>query len=160
MLALLVAVVIALTVVHRADARHIPLLALGGAAVLLLAAALTVGSTSLLPWPFALLGAAYALSLADGPVDQWAPVFAGAFLLTAELAYWSLELRGRADNVEQLAERRAGSILALTIGATAVGGLVLAATAVRVGAGIVLDLAGALAAVGAAFVIAGAATRR
>jgi hypothetical protein len=158
--AVLVAAGIALSTVHRADAHHIPLLILGGAAVLLLALSLAAGSTSLLPWPLVLLGAAYALSLADGPIDQWAPVYAGAFLLAAELAYWSLELRGRADDVEQLTERRAGMIVALTIGAIALAGLVLAATAIRVGSGIVLDLAGVLAAVAAAFVIAGVAARR
>jgi len=131
-----------------------------GVAVALLALSVVVGSPSLLPWPIALLGAAYVLSLADGPVDQWSPVYAGAFLATAELAYWSLELRGRAADVEQLTERRAGLIVALAIGATSVGGVVLAATAVRVGAGIALDIAGVVAAVGAVFVIAAAAARR
>lgn len=143
----------------QADEHRLPLLAGTGAAVVLLALGLAAGSASLLPWPLVLLGAAYVLSLGDGPVDQWAPVYAGALLATAELAYWSLELRGRAAGVEQLTERRGGLIAALAIGATAVGGLVLAATALRLGSGIVLDSAGVVAAVVAVFVIAAAASR-
>ena len=143
----------------QADAHRRPLLAGTGVAVVLLALALASGSSSLVPWPLVLLGGAYVLSLGDGPVDQWAPVYAGALLATAELAYWSLELRGHAADVEQLTERRGGLIAALAIGATAVGGLVLAATALRLGSGIVLDSAGVVAAVVAVFVIAAAATR-
>jgi hypothetical protein len=147
------------SIVLRADERHLTLLSACGFAVALLVVALALGSTSLLPWPIAVLGGAYVLSLADGPVDQWAPVYAGALLAVAELAYWSLELRGRAADVEQLTERRAGLIVGLAIGATAVAGLVLAATALSVGSGLAVDLAGVVAAVAAAFVIAAAAAR-
>jgi hypothetical protein len=150
----------AAAIVLRADTHRVPLLVACGGAAVLLGFALGIGATSLVPWPLVLLGGAYVLSLADGPVDQWAPVYAGALVAMAELAYWSLELRGRAADVEQLTERRAGLIVALGVGATAVGGVVLAATAVRLGTGIALDAAGALAAVAAVFVIAGAAARR
>jgi hypothetical protein len=134
-------------------------LALGAAAVALLGIALLAGAASLLPWPLVLLGAAYALDLADKPVDQWAPVYAGAFVVVAELAYWSLELRGRAHDVERLTERRAGLILGLGIGAVAVGGFVLAATSIDLGSGIGLDAAGVLAAIAAVFVVALVARR-
>jgi hypothetical protein len=120
----------------------------------LLALALLVGSTTLLPWPLVLLGAAYTVDLAGGGVDQWAPVYAGAFLAIAELAYWSLELRGRAEDVERLTERRAGLIVALAIGV-----VVLAATSLRLGSGVALDGAGVLAAIAALFVVALVARR-
>ena len=144
----------------QSDSYRLALLVACGAAVALLALALATGAASLLAWPLVLLGGAYVLSLADGPVDQWAPVYAGALVATAELAYWSLELRGRAADVEQLTERRAGLIVALAVGATAVGGVVLAATAVQLGSGVGLDAVGVVAAVGAVFVIAAAAARR
>jgi hypothetical protein len=112
-----------------------------------------VGSTTLVPWPLVLLGAAYTVDLAGGDVDQWAPVYAGAFLAIAELAYWSLELRGRAEDVERLTERRAGLIVALAIGAVALGGVVFAATSLRLGSGVTLDAVGVLAAIGALFVV-------
>jgi hypothetical protein len=120
---------------------------------------LLVGSTTLLPWPLVLLGAAYAVDLAGGDVDQWAPVYAGAFLAIAELSYWSLELRGRAEDVERLTERRAGLIVALAIGAVALGGIVLAATSLRLGSGVALDGAGVLAAIGVLFAVALVARR-
>ena len=61
------------------------------AAVLLLSFALA--ATRSLPIPFALLllGAIYAIP--DGERAIAAPIYAGALLLTGELAYWSLDER-------------------------------------------------------------------
>ncbi len=151
-----VAAVVALT----ADS-YVPELGLIGiAAVLLLALAVATGLPSLIPWPLVLLAAEYALKLGGGPVDQWAPVYAGALVGIAELAYWSLELRGRAQDAERLTERRAGLIVSLAVGAVAVGGLVLAATSLRIGSGIAVDVVGALAAIGAIAVLAAVARPR
>lgn len=123
-------------------------------AVLVLAIALAAAAPTLVPWPLVALGAGYALHLGDGPVDVWAPVYAGAFLGIAETAFWSLELRGRAQDVDRLTERRAVRIVALAIGAVALGGLALAATAIDVGSGVWLDVAGVLGAVAALTVLA------
>jgi len=133
---------------------------IGIAAVALLALAVAAGFPSLIPWPLVLLAGAYAWKLGGGSVDQWAPVYGGALLGIAELAYWSLELRGRAQEAERLTERRAGLIVALSLGAVAVGGLVLAATSLRIGTGIAIDTLGAAAAIAAVAVLAAVARPR
>ena len=122
--------------------------------MVLLALALTFGSSTLVPWPLVALGAAYALHLGDGAVDAWSPVYAGAFIGIAEAAYWSLELRGRAQDVDRLTERRAVRIIALAIGGVAIGGLALAATAIDLGSGVWLDIAGVVGAIAALTVLA------
>lgn len=123
------------------------LLPICGIAVAGLALALTFGLPSLIPWPLVLLAGAYAARLADAHVDEWAPVYAGAFFSVAELAYWSLELRGQAQEAERLTERRAGMIIGLALGAVALGGFVLAATSIPIGSGVAADLLGVVAAV-------------
>lgn len=123
------------------------LLPVCGAAVALLAFAVAVGLPSLIPWPLVLLAGAYAAMLADAHVDEWSPVYAGAFFAVAELAYWSLELRGQAQQAERLTERRAGMIIGLALGAVALGGFVLAATSIPIGSGVAIDVLGAAAAV-------------
>jgi hypothetical protein len=139
--------------VLRANEHRLELLVLCGAATLLLVAALAFGSTTLVPWPLVGLGGAYAWSIVGG-VDQWAPIYAGALIALAELAYWSLELRGRTQDAERLNERRAGLIVGLALGAIAIGGLVLAATSLPLGSGAAIDLLGAAAAVAAVAVVA------
>jgi hypothetical protein len=132
-------------------------LAFGGlalAALLLLALGLASPLPSLLPWPVAILAGGYAWKLGDGGIDQWAPVYAGGLLVVAELAYWSIELRGRSQDAERLTERRAALIAALGLAAVAVGGLVLAATSLRIGSGIATDVLGIAAAVAALAVVA------
>ena len=133
---------------------------IGAAAVLLLVLAVAAGLPSLIPWPLVLLAAEYALKLGGGSVDQWAPIYAGALVGIAELAYWSLELRGRAQDAERLTERRVGLIVALAVGAVGAGALVFAATSLRIGSGIAVDILGALAAIGAIAVLAAVARTR
>jgi hypothetical protein len=145
---------IGLALVLQTDELLWPMVGIVGGSTALLALGLAVASPSLLPWPLVGLGAGYALLLGDGPVDAWAPVYAGAFLGVAETAFWSLELRGRAQDVDRLTERRAVRIIALAMGAVALGGLVLAATAIDIGSGVVLDVAGVLGAIAALSVVA------
>ena len=128
--------------------------ALALAAVLLLVPALAWPLPSLLPWPLVLLAGLYAWKLGGGSVDGWAPVYAGGLLAVAELAYWSVQLRGRAHDAERLTERRVALIATLAFAAVAAGGLVLAATSLRIGSGVALDLLGVAAAVGALAVVA------
>ena len=61
----------------------------------LLAAALTLRAAGLIPAGLVLLGAGYAVALEarGGAVDGGAVLLAPAFLVTAELAFWSLEPR-------------------------------------------------------------------
>src|SRR5262249_28003578 len=77
--------------------------------------ALALSLTSVFPWPLVILAGLYAWTLGGGEVDQWSPLYAGAFLAVAELAYWSVELRGRAQDSERLTERRAGLIVVLAL---------------------------------------------
>jgi hypothetical protein len=122
--------------------------------LLLLALALAVPFPSLFPWPLVVLAGLYAWSLGGAEVDQWVPLYAGAFLAVAELAYWSVELRGRAQDSERLTERRAALIAMLSLLGVGAGGLVLAATSLDIGSGIAVDLLGVAAAVGALVVVA------
>lgn len=72
----------------------------------------------------------------------------------AELAYWSVQLRGRAQDAEKLTERRVGLIATLAFVAVAAGGFVLAATSLQIGSGVARDLLGVGAAVGALAIVA------
>jgi hypothetical protein len=60
-------------------------------AIALLSVALTAARPGPIPGALLLLGAVYAIPDADGAVA--APIFGSALLLTAELAYWSLDER-------------------------------------------------------------------
>ncbi len=133
---------------------------MAAAAVVLLALGLAWPLPSLLPWPLVVLAGAYAWKLGDGSLDPWAPVYAGGLLTVAELAYWSVELRGRAHEAERLTERRAALIAVLALLAISAGGLVLAATSVDLGSGVAIDLLGVAAAVGALAVVAALARPR
>jgi hypothetical protein len=158
--ALLGAAGIGASLALTADAYRPEFGALTLAAVVLLALGLVGPLPSLLPWPLVILAAAYAWKLGGGGVDQWAPVYAGGLLVVAELAYWSIELRGRAQDAERLTERRAALIATLALVAVGAGGLVLAATSLRIGSGVVTDLLGVAAAVAAVAVVAALARPR
>jgi hypothetical protein len=129
--------------VLTAHANRPELAGLAAAAIVLLALGLAWPFPSLLPWPLVVLAGAYAWKLGDG-----------GLLAIAELAYWSVELRGRARDTERLTERRLALIAALALLSVAAGGLVLAATSVRIGGGVAADLVGAAAAVVALAVVA------
>jgi hypothetical protein len=137
-----------------ADVHRLELGLIAGTAVIVLAFSVTFALPTFIPWPLALLAGEYAWSLGGAGIDQYAPLLAGALLVIAELAYWSLELRSRTQDGERLTERRAGLIASLGIGAVALGGLVLAATSVQLGTGISADLVGVAAAVAALAVVA------
>lgn len=97
----------------------------------------------------AFLGAAYAASL-GAEIDGRAPLYAGLLLLTAELAYWALELR-----LPIAAERGTHQVRAASVAATVTAGLVLATAMVALTAlpplpgGSGLVAAGVIAAAGA-----------
>jgi hypothetical protein len=137
-----------------ADAWRWPIAGIAAVGVLLLSTSIARSWTSLLPWGLVALAAAYVLHVGGGALDVWSPVVAGVLLGIAETAYWSLELRGRTEDAERLTERRAALVLLLSLGAVAAGGLVLAATSVPLGSGIVTDLLGAAAAVAALALVA------
>ncbi len=130
-------------------------------AVVLLVAALVLGWARLIPLSLALLGGAYALYLSadDAALDPAAPVFGAGLLVTAELAYMSLEEREGIPAEAGEALRRAAFIAALGLGALLVSGGVLAlADVIRTG-GLAVDLLGAVAAAAAMLVVVALARR-
>jgi hypothetical protein len=143
-----------------ADSHRLTVGAIALGALVLLALGLAASLTSLLPWPLVVLAGLYAWTLGGGSIDQWSPVYAAGLLAVAELAYWSLELRGRAQDAERLIERRTALVATLTLVAIGAGALVLAATALPIGSGVPTDLLGAAAAVAAVAVFAALARPR
>jgi hypothetical protein len=83
-------------------------------------------------------------------LDTAAPLVAVLLLLCGELAAWSLDERWRIRAETQLLLRRAGAVALLALGGLTAATLVVALAAVPPSHGLVLTLAGALAAVGAA----------
>lgn len=131
-------------------------LALGGIAVALLAAGIATRSGPVLGWALAALGGEYAvLFAAQGrALDELTPLYAGAFLLVAELAFWSIERRVSAWSEPGLAERRLARVAGACAGAAAVAGLVLVVAAASGGGGIALEAIGVAATIGALALVA------
>lgn len=125
-------------------------------ALLVLVAALVHDWPRLVPLPLLALGGLYAVQLRvdAAPLDPAAAGVAAGLLVTAELAYWSLEEREgfHAEAGERL--RRTARIAALGLAALLVAwGLLVLADAVRA-RGLALDLAGATAAAGVLLALA------
>jgi hypothetical protein len=123
--------------------------ACGSLAVALLATGVLARVPAFATAGLALLGAEYAavLAIEAEPLDRRAPVVAAALFLTAELAWWSLELRARIAAEAGSYLRRLAYLLGLTAGALALGGGVLALVDVVRISGLAVELAGAAAAV-------------
>jgi hypothetical protein len=107
----------------------------------------------------ALLGAEQAVWLARGPdaLDPWTPLYAGAFLLVAELAWWSLEERVPAWAERGAAPGRLLTVLFACVGGSIVAALVVLAAGAPIHGGFALELAGVLAATAALAVVAAVA---
>ena len=154
--AVALAVALAATPALRAD-RLDGLLALAGAlGVVGFVYGLARGRAWAVPWAVVVLGGAYAASLflPERGVDELAPFVAAAFLLLAELSYWTMELRAPMGPSQGMLERRALLIATATLGAMLVGAFALAATALTVGGGVLADLLGVVAAIGALAIVA------
>jgi hypothetical protein len=133
-----------------------------GLAAALLAAALVLRLPVAIPAALILLGAPYVavLGFEVDALDERAPIVAAALLVVAELAYWSLELRGTLADEPGTYLRRL-SLLALVVVGTIVGGTAILALVAEVGTrGTAVDVAGAAAALGALALLAVAASRR
>lgn len=131
-------------------------LAFAGIAVTLLAVGLAARSGPVLGWGLAALGAEYGvLFAAQGrALDELTPVYAGAFVLVAELAFWSIERRVPAWSEPGLAERRLAYVAGASAAAAALAGLVLVAAAASGGGGVALEAIGVAAAIGALVLVA------
>ncbi len=116
---------------------------------LALVGALVLGWPSLVPVSVALVGGLFAAELAldDAPLDTATPGVAVALLLSAELAYWSLDERSPVPGDPGEGLRRAAFVAMTCVGAAVVAALLLALVDVIQTRSLALDLVGAVAAV-------------
>jgi hypothetical protein len=105
------------------------------------------------------LGAEQTVRLTAGPsrVDPWTPVYAAAFLLAAELAWWSIEPRVGAWSDVEVLIRRLLAISTCCVGGALLAGVVVLAAGAPLHGGVGLELVGAAAAVMAIAVVAAVA---
>jgi len=158
---LLVAVAFTAATAQRAGAFVEALGVLGALGCLLLAAGLGFGWPRSVFWALVTLGSQYvgALSTAGRPFDPWAPLFGGGLFLAAELAYWALELEIPSRAEPGLRARRARRIAALTLGSTALSGLLVLLATVPLAGSLVLTAGAVVAAVAALALVAAVAWR-
>ena len=147
-----------------ADDEHLAQAALlaTSLAVVTLATALVLRLAAAIPVAIALLASPYVAVLAfeaEG-LDTAAPALAGGLYLVAELAYWSLEVRGHIAAEPGTSLRRAAVLAGLVLLTIALGTGVLVLVEGVAARGIAVDVLGAAAAVGAIALLALAASRR
>jgi hypothetical protein len=133
----------------------------GATAGALLAAGLAVRVALVVPLAIVLLGAGYValLGFETDSLDVRAPLVAAALYAIAELAYWSLELRGAVADERGTYLRRLALLAGSLAGVTLLGvGLLALVETVEAG-GAALDLVGAAAAIGTLVLLALAARR-
>jgi hypothetical protein len=142
---------------HSDDRAWLLLLGCGGLVALCVGLAARWGAA--VAFAIALLGAEQAVRLARGPdaLDPWTPLYAGALLLVAELAWWSLEERVSAWAERGVATGRLLTVLFACVAGSAVAALVVLAAGAPIHGGFALELAGVLAATAALAVIAAVA---
>jgi hypothetical protein len=158
----LVASGLAAATVLRGDGHEPLLVVVGGLALPVLVLGLALRWSAGLAVGIALLGAQQAVRLALGPkgLDAWTPLSAGALLLVAELAWWSVEPRVPAWSQPGLAGRRLATVLLTCAAGSVVSGIVLVAAGAPLSGGVGLELAGVIAATTALAVVAYVARSR
>jgi hypothetical protein len=126
------------------------------AAIALLGVALVLRTALLIPFGLVVLGAEYVaiVGFEADALDTRAPVVAGALIALAELAYWSLELRGGVADESGTYLRRVAVLATLSLAVVALGALLLALVAAVTAGGPVVDVIGAAAAVSAVALLA------
>ena len=133
----------------------------GAVALTVLAAGLALRLPVTVPVAIAILGAEYVaiLGFEADALDTRAPLVAGALLAVAELAYWSLELRGPVVDEAGTYLRRIALLSTLVVSVIGVGVMMLALVEVVDAGGVAVDILGAAAAIGALALLALAARR-
>ena len=131
-------------------------------ALLGLVAGLVLAQPTLVPVSLLLLGALYGAELVerDAPLDAAAPLFGAGLLLTAELAYWSLEERERVRGERGESLGRVGIVIGLAAAALVVTAALLALVDLVRAGGLAVNLAGAAAAAAVLLAIVVAAQGR
>jgi hypothetical protein len=141
---------------------HSLLLSVGGGGILALLVGLLFRWSPALTLGLGALMAQLAVRLAAGSdaLDVWAPLYAGGLLLTAELAWWSIEPRVPAWSEPWLGARRVATVVLTCAAATVVSALVVLAAGAGVQGGVELELVGVVAAAAALTVVAVVARTR
>jgi hypothetical protein len=123
----------------------------GAVSLAILAVALVARSGPGLGWGLAALGGVYAVWFAEqgSALDELTPAYAAAFILVAELGFWSIEPRVEAWSDPELPLRRLAYLVVTCGGAAAVAALVLVLAAAGGGGGAVLEAVGVAAVIGA-----------
>jgi hypothetical protein len=116
--------------------------------LLALVAALVLGWSALIPVALGAVGSWYGLQLAvdDAPLDLAAPLVAAGLVVTAELAYWSLEEREHVEAEGGATLHRLAYVVALVVGTFVVAALLLMLVDGVRTSGLAIDLLGAAAA--------------
>jgi len=157
---LLLAVALAVYPVVRCD-RLRPLVAVeGGVALVLLALALLTRSRSPVAWALFVFGTQYATSLLvnGGTVDAFAPLVGAGFFGLAELAGWAIEA-GTVPDEHRVTVRRLVTVGLATLVAGGVGAILVTASELAVGGGVLLEGVGVAAAVASLALVAALAWR-
>lgn len=133
---------------------------LAGAALatLLLSLALTAAWSAPIPFALLLLAAIYTIPHGDGAIA--APIYGSALLLTAELAYWSLDERVHQRVQADVVTPRLLAILAVAVAAIPASALVLIAAEADVARSPAITAAGATAIAACIALLAGVAHLR
>jgi hypothetical protein len=121
--------------------------AIGAAGWAVAAVAVAGRWSSLLPWGLAGVGAGYAVfvTLRTGTADPRAPFVCAGLFAAAELAFWSIEVRG-GKSESAVVVRRLALLVVGALGAALIGALLLVLAAGTTG-GVGLEAIGVLAAV-------------
>jgi hypothetical protein len=152
---------VALAGVAQSGEQQLALLALGVVGLLWLGLGLALRWSAAMALGVVLLGGEQALRLALGPgtVDPWTPVYAAGLLLTAELAWWSIEPRVPAWSDAAVVPRRLGTIVGVCAAGAVVAALIVLAAGAPLRGGLGLELVGVAAAIAAVGLVATIARR-
>ena len=116
---------------------------IGAAGLALMIAAIVVGVRWAVGWATVVLVVGYGLSLIGRPtIDLWAPVYAAGLLVMIESAYASLNRRIPTNRSSGVLTRELGRLLALGLGAAAIGVVVMAMSSAPVAYGLLVQVAG------------------
>jgi hypothetical protein len=154
--ALLVAVALAAPALGTGPLHGSAVAGLGAGALLFICAGLALRRSAPLVAGFVLLGAEQAVRLTGGPAhaDGWTPLYAAGFLLSAELAWWSIEPRVPAFSELRVLVNRVAVVAGCCAGGALLAALVVLAAGVPLEGGVALELVGVLAAAAAVAVVA------
>jgi len=138
--------------------RRAPVLAVAGAAILILGLGVSTRRSSAIPVALVLVGALHAIS--DGDRSIGTVIYGSGLLLTAELAYWSIDEHGRRPVEPGVFVPRLLGILGVVGAGVPASALVFMAADVDIARSTASTAAGATAIVACVALLAAMARRR